>query len=381
MLIGIDCHCLEGHRTGEGRYLFSLLKEWSKFNLKTRNPLLKTNLRFILYFKNEIPKDIPRSEIFERKKLGVGSNFLFEQLHLALAAKRDQIDLLFCPSYQQPIFYRGKVALTIHDIIYRVHPEWYNWQSAFEKVIFQYIFRRSAQKADLIFVPSDFTKKEIIKYYGVNEQKIKVTPYGVDESFRMLEKQDKRLREVKEKYAVGERCVLYIGSIFERRFLPQIISAFKELDEPGLQFFIVGRDCTKKNIDGIIEQANQQIGERAINRIVYVDEQDLVYLYNSAKAFIWLSSYEGFGFPPLEAMACGVPVITTKTTSLAEVVGDSAVIVKDPSNVSEIKKALKDVLTNDQLRNGLNKSSPLQAQKFSWERCAGETKDGIAQLL
>lgn len=389
MTIGIDAHCLEGHRTGAGRYLFNLLREWQ---------YLKSSIRFILYFKKEIPDDISGSDLFEKKTLKADSNFLYMHWYLPRAAKRDKADILFCPSYQRPIFYSGRTALTIHDIIYQAHPEWYNWHSALEKVIFQWIFRRSAKKADMIFVPSSFTKQEIINYYRVPEKKIKITPCAVDKNFRMLEKNKQfrsRLAEIKKKYGLGDRYILYVGTIFERRFLPEIIKAFVGLEHPGVQFFIVGRDCTQRKIDRLIERANSEIHPllpppplgggrrrwgRTIKRLDYVDEKDLVYLYNGAELFIWLSSYEGFGFPPLEAMACGTPVITTKMTSLAEVVGESAILIEDPSNIEEIKKAMVSVLTKQELRTKLIESGLLQAKRFFWENCAEDTLRLLKEL-
>ena len=132
MRIGIDAHNLEGQRTGVGRYLISLLSEWNKFDLPE-------SLKFILYFKDQIPEDLNLSdEFFEKKVIKssfLKSNALFVHYSLPRAAKRDKIDILFCPGYISPVFYKGKVALALHDIIYQARPDLYNWSSFWDKIL------------------------------------------------------------------------------------------------------------------------------------------------------------------------------------------------------------------------------------------------------
>lgn len=144
---------------------------------------------------------------------------------------------------------------------------------------------------------------------------------------------------------------------------------------PEYQFLISGPNYTQPfiDIDNLIKKANQEIGWEAILYIDYVSDKDLVNLYNGADLFIWLSSYEGFGLPPLEAMACGTPVITTKMASLPETVGDAAMYVEDPRNIDEIVHAISKVLSNEKTRNWLIEEGLKQSQKFSWRKTAEET--------
>ena len=333
MKIGIDAHSLEENRTGVGRYLFNLLKYWPKQDV-------------ILYFKKKIPDDIPNGKV-----LNTNSNALFMHWFLPRAAKRDKIDILFCPGYVAPLFYRGKIALVLHDIIYEARPDLYNWPSIFDRILLKKVSKISAKKAKIIFTCSQFSKKEILKHYKVDPKKVYVIPLAVD-----IKKEKKDISHI-----VKGKYIFYIGSIFKRRYIPEIIKAMS-----GHQFLIIGKNCI-----------NLDLNQKGIIYKEYVDEKYLSSLYTNADLFIWLSSYEGFGLPPLEAMASATPVVTTKMGSLPEVVGDAALFVKNPEDIDEISKAIYKGLIDKKLREKLIKKGLEQARKFSWQKTAKETLNFI----
>jgi len=372
MKIGIDAHDLEGQRTGVGRYLINLLEQWDKFDLPS-------DLKFILYFKKEIP-DLDLSNSFEKKLLDSNSNAFFVHYLLPRAARKDKVDILFCPGYIAPIFYRGKIALTLHDIIYQARPELYNWPSFWDKILLKKISRISAQKAEIIFTPSEFSKKEVLRHYQVDADKVFVTLEAADNSFKQITDQNK-LAEIKKKYQIKDRFIFYIGSIFNRRHLPEIIKAFERIGKqlPNYQFLISGANHTSPfiDIDGLIREVNQNLGYQAILHQDYLKGQDLIALYNAADLLVWLSDYEGFGLPILEAMACNTPVVTSPFGSILEVAGDAAVYVQDSKNIQEIFQAIKQGLTNENLRQKLIKQGLAQSKKFSWSRCAQQTLDAL----
>ena len=190
MKIGIDCHNLEGQRTGVGRYLANLLREWES----------QTDTEFFLYFKSAIPEDIHKlsqhTTGWTLRNFNAKSNVIFKHWILPRAAARDGVDVLFCPDYVLP-FYTGvgiKIAVTIHDIIYEARPSEYSWPSWKDKILLKWASKQSAKKADAIFAPSKFTKSEILKYYRVNSEKIVITPLAADLVFNRSGSDPDRLK-------------------------------------------------------------------------------------------------------------------------------------------------------------------------------------------
>ncbi len=359
MLIGIDCHSLEENRTGVGRYLMNLLKYWAKESPK-----------FILYFKNKVPNDIPclagrraESKNFQKKVLKSKSNALFMHYFLPKAAKKDKVDILFCPGYVAPVFYKGKIALVLHDIIYEARPDLYTWPSIFDRILLKKVSKISAKKAAIIFTCSQFSKNEITEFYKVNPEKIFAIPLAADEKFQDVELNKSNLKK---------KFILYVGAIIKRRFVHETIKAFNKVTDkfPGYKFLIIGKNYTDKQISG----------DKIIHKD-YVDEDDLALLYNTADLFIWLSEYEGFGLPPLEAMTCGTPVVTTRMGSLPEVVGDAALFVENPKDIDEISQVIYKGLSDKNLREKLIEKGLGQAQKFSWQNTAEETLKIIKKYL
>ncbi|MBU1177393.1 glycosyltransferase family 4 protein [Patescibacteria group bacterium] len=359
MKIGVDAHSLEGKRTGVGRVLINLLKQWDNFDL--------SDTKFILYFKKEIP-ELNLSNRFEKKLINSDSNALFIHYYLPLAAKKDKIDLLFCPSYISPIFYKGKTALILHDIIYQSHPEMYNWPSFWDRILLKEFSKISAKKTEIIFTPSKFSQKEVIKHYKINPDKVFNIPWGVDNDFKIIE-DNQKLIEIKEKYKIKDKFIFYIGSIFNRRHLPEVIKAFKKISDKlsNYQFLIVGN-----NYANIPEQ---EFNHHKIIYQEYLSGKDLVKLYNAADLTIYLSDYEGFGLPPLESIACGTPVIISRKASIPEVIGEAGIYVKNNSDINEISEAIYMGLTDQNLRNDLINKGLEQVKKFSWQKSAKEILD------
>ena len=383
MIVGIDAHNLEGNRTGVGRYLINLLQQWSKFKIEYQ----KSDIKFILYFKDKIPADLPKpslagpkSDLFESRLLKVGSTAKFIHWDLCRAAKKDKIDILFCPGYVAPVFFNGKIALVLHDIIYEAHPQWFNWKSSADKILLKWVSRISARKAAVIFVPSDFSKKEVIKYYKVDSAKVVMiydaADFGSSETGQSPE-------SIKAKYGIKNEFVFYVGSIFNRRHLPAIISAFSRIaaDLPGLQLLLAGKNHTRpfQDIDGSIQEINNKLRRQAILRVDFINgyDYDLELLYSACAFFIWLSDYEGFGLPVLEALSAGAPVITSRKTSLIEVAGNAAFFIDNNLDDEEIYQAMKRIIEDKNLRDELIKKGRDQAARFSWKKCAEETLDNL----
>lgn len=373
-MIGIDARSIEKHKTGVGRYLWNLLRLWPQYFRKET----------ILYTKGDRIEDYNeiQDDYLKIKSLSTQSNFLFQHLALPLAAKRDKISLLFSPGYLLPVFYSGKTLLAVHDIIYKAKPDLYNWPSPADRFLLGYLGKKSVQKADFILTSSNFSRQEIIRYYKTKREKIKTILLGVDNVFKTKLSQGK-IRAVLKKYQVERPYLLFVGSIFTRRFPLEMLAAYEAVVQtfPNLNFLILGKDLTRPalKIAKRIELINQKGGHT--KRLDYAPDRDLVALYQGAEIFIWLSEYEGFGLPPLESMASGTPVISSPFGSLPEALGDAPFWIKNPWKPKEIISAIKQILSDRGFREGLSLRGITQASKFKWEKTAEDTNEIIESLL
>lgn len=379
MIIGIDGHDLEGRRTGVGRYLISILRAWEEANVLTRN-------RVVLFFKREIPSDLPQrlEPRLLRSPIKHPSNALFIHWLLPRAAKRENLDILWCPGYVAPLWlprrgWRGArvpLVLTLHDIIYEAHPQLFNWRGPQDRFLLKFVSKSAAKRAARILAPSAFTAHEVERLYRIPAGRVNITPEATDASFRpMPESPD--VRATANRYGVTGPYCFFVGSIFTRRRIPECINAFAQIgaDFPEHQFLIAGENLTNPRVNLVerIADANIRLRRRAVIWIHALASEDLPALYNAADATIWLSDYEGFGLPPLESLACGTPVITTRAGALPETVGGCARFVENSSDSAAIAEALHDVLGNAALRQQLSACGPQRAAQFSWDRCAEKT--------
>ncbi|MBI3335413.1 MAG: glycosyltransferase family 4 protein [Candidatus Portnoybacteria bacterium] len=364
MKLGIDCHHIEDQR-GIKRYTLALLKEWDNLGY-----IRDRENKIICYFKKELPEFDELPKEVQIVITGSRSTFWFQHIRLTLEASRDKLDVLFSPSYILPFFYsrRKKSVVTIHDIVYTVLPNEFDWHSNFDKSYLPKAAYLSAKKATFILTPSEFMKREIGRVWNINPAKIFVTPLAGDINFAktqpILPRQD---------------FILFIGSIFNRRHIAELIHAFYKIvrKEKTLRLIIIGKDLSNppQHIDDLIEEANYKIAREAIVRKDWVGEEELLRLYYSARALVLLSDYEGFGLPVLEALSCGLPVVITKRGSLPEVAGEAALYVSNPRDIDEITRRLLKILTDGNLRRSLKSKGLKQAQQFSWSKTAKDTWD------
>ncbi len=385
MIIAIDARSLENNKTGIGRYLSNLLRYWK--NSKEH--------KFVFYFKGEIPEsDLLKSDNFELKLLknpfGFSSNFFFQHFLLPYQLKKDKADFFFSPFYLKPFYCPVKSSVVLHDISYEAHPEWFDFKS---QVILRTLSKFSAKTADLVFTVSNYSKNEIIKHYNIDSDKITVTHLGVDFKFIITphsflpEKGSDKADKIKEKYNIKNKFILCVGSIFNRRHIPEIIEAFEKISKKksvGVQNFeprqllIIGRNHTHPFIDinEKIKTANNNLGRKAVIHLDFVSEEELLLFYNSCEINIYLSDYEGFGLPVLEAQFFGKPVITSHNSSLIEISGNSVEFVRN-NTVDEIYDSLNKIISDEDYKLDLVQRGNENVKRFSWERCARETLSRI----
>jgi glycosyltransferase involved in cell wall biosynthesis len=281
-----------------------------------------------------------------------------------------------------PRFKQVKTVFTLHDLIFKFFPQHHLPRN---RMYLNFAMPLFLKRADAIICVSEHTKRDAIKTYGVPESKIKVIHEGVHPRFRRVN-DVKVLQAVKEKYRLPDRFIMALGTVEPRKNLVTLFDAFKALrdeatdEKPALadEVIVVGRQ-------GWLHEATYRaVHERELTGKVRflstVDDADLTAVLSLAQVLAFPSVYEGFGFPPLEAMACGTPVVSSNASSLPEICGDAALLVP-PMDAAGWVSALRRVLTDRQLRLDLSQRGPLQAQKFDWFTAARQTRAVYNSLI
>jgi glycosyltransferase involved in cell wall biosynthesis len=360
--IGVDARELLGAATGVGRYLGELLLRWT-----SRSDRLCRQL--MLYAPEPLPIRLPPDAV-DYRVVRAGARpqrgTWWEQMHLRPAVASDRPDVFFAPAFTAPLVSGIPLALTIHDIAFEAHPEWFRLR---ERTRRRWLTRRSAQRAGVIFTDSAFSRSEILKHYRLDPSRIRVIPPG------LAPRHDEPLR--KSHPTASERLVLYVGSIFNRRRLPDLIAAFAVVtrDMPDAQLAIVGDDRSWPPLSLTDVAAAHGVSSRVSIR-AYVSDEEVAALYARASVFAFLSEYEGFGLTPLEALAAGVPIVVLDTPVAREVYGDAAHYVA-PGDVRGTAGTLTRLLRDPGSATAVMQHAPDVLARYSWDTCASATLDGI----
>lgn len=363
MKIGFIADRINRPRTGIGNYAYNLIKEFSKMD-DIKSQLYLINYEEGIFFK-DLKKIILKTPLDVTKK-----SFYFWHLYLQIKLKRDNLglDIIHSPENATPfVKLRSKKVITVHDIIPYLFPETY---SIITQLRYKLFFKRTLKTADKIIANSERTKKDLINYFDVPSEKIRVTLLAADEIFKPLSHTE--VTEVKRRYELEFPFILYVGNLEKRKNIETLIKSYYQIKQRGInhKIVIVGKKGWKS--DNILAEISHLKLQDDIVFTGYVSDEDLPALYNAASLFVYPSIYEGFGLPPLEAMSCGCPVITSNTSSLPEVVGDGGIMF-DPHDIDELANLMYEVLTNNELKDDLIEKGLRRAKMFSWNKCAKET--------
>lgn len=321
-----------------------------------------------------------------------GSGFYLKHLKDALVKCVDKEELIFFSQgeivprdvdlfhfpYFEPFFLTlpsknlTKTIVTVHDLTTIKFTS--NFPSGIKGSIKWQLQKRRLKNADAIITDSFSSKKDIKNILNYPEKKIKVIPLAAGELFKPIVQE--KITEVKKKYELPEKFVLYVGDVTWNKNLPRLVKAVKKLNIP---LILVGKAIASKEFDSKnpwnkdrIEVQNLIHSSEKIKALGFVNDHDLVAMYNAATLFVMPSLYEGFGLPVLEAMSCGTPVVTSGEGSLPEVAGDAAVIV-DAYSIEDIAQNIDKVFSDEDLRSKLSEKGLERAQKFTWEKTAHQT--------
>lgn len=277
---------------------------------------------------------------------------------------KDSVDITHFFNYYLPPGVNGKKIVTVHDMAYKRFPEMVRFRT---RKMLDLSLKKSIDRADLIITVSEFSRQEILSFFPECDGKIEVVCNGVDlDMFRPIS--DRVIIEnVKKKYNIEGNFLLYLGTIEPRKNIERLLKAYYALKTRlvDCQRLVLagGKGWLDSGIFSTLEKLNLKDD---VIFTGYVSDEDVPILINASKVFLFPSIYEGFGMPPLEAMACGVPVLTSSVSSLPEVVGDTAVLV-DPFSVESISSGMEKIVSNEKLRAQLSKKGKERAQLFSWE--------------
>jgi len=299
-----------------------------------------------------------------------------EQFYFPFKIMSQKLDLMHYTSFNAPVIIhpQAKSLVTVHDLTLSFFPG-RTRRSLFYKTVYQFVLRRSVNLADQLVVDSEYSKKDLIHRLKVSPSKIKVIYLAADTRFKLLKgKKDKqKVEALKDRLGITRPYLLYVGQWREHKNLPRLVQALGSLVRHfnfNIQLVLGG----KKDVKAI--QLFETIRKLELqDRVImpgYVSDDDLPYLYNGAELFVFPSLYEGFGLPPLEAMACGVPVAAAKSSSLPEVLDGGAVFF-DPLKVDNMVEVLAGLLNSFTLRHRLKEKGLKRAKKFSYRHMAEET--------
>ncbi len=417
MKIGIDCRTIlnptKGEEAGVGHYTYYLVKKLLEIDKKNQ---------YVLFFDNYFTSgdqfaqdnvEVKALPFYQYKKY---LPIAYSQMLISAFLTREKLDVFHAPANTYPLPYTRPTVVTVHDLAIYKYPKLFPKNLiGRQKFSTSVLVPRSLIKASKIIAISKNTKRDIVEEFGIPENKISVVYQGinVDDTQPSAE----RMEKIRKHYGIVGKYILFVGTIEPRKNIINLVKAFRDLrlvnDSPlrEYQLVLVGpRGWHDKPIYTAIADANASLmshavrragaerrsghdtrsqekreqegerrhqGDRRVNQPVkyigYVSHQDKVELMRNTECFVYPSLYEGFGLPVAEAMQLGVPVITSNTSSLPEIVGEDGGLSIDPNKPTELMDALTQVLTDQGLRESLVIRGKQYAQEFNWDECARET--------
>lgn len=366
MRIGVDAHVLSGKFQGSRTYLLNLYQHVLMQPHAQRN-----DYTFLGHWQEELPfgnevKYVNFKSESKIKRLVYETSPLLEENNIEL----------YHTTYISPLQTPCNTVVTIHDILFETHPQYFNRQEVLRN---KWLVRRSAKKAKQIHTISEYSRHALVTLYGIPEDKIKIVPNGVNLDTFSPENKEAAARLVAEKYGV-QNYLLTVGRIEPRKNHIALLKAYRQLKAANIdcgKLVIVGKpDFKFKPFFDLLKELNLS------NDVLIIDSVNdamLPLIYRAARIFLYPSFAEGFGIPPLEAMASGVPVISSNTTAIPEVIGEAGILI-DPNKPEQIAAAVVELLERSDKRAQLIHNGLLQCEKWTWGNAAEAFHSAIKQI-
>ncbi len=361
MRVGIDARLVYYSQAGIGQYILHLVDGLAKVDGENDYVLLQSR------------KDgttILERPNFKRVSLWTPSHHRLERYSLNVELMRLGLDVLHSPDFIPPHRPTCKSVITVHDLAFLLYPHFLTKESA------RYYghIDHAVRWTDHIISVSESTKRDTIQHLGVPEEKITVVHEAANPIFCPLDKAEAQ-EQVRNRHGVDGPYILFVSTIEPRKNVPSLLRALWQLvtcyKEDVRLVLAGGKGWLFEDAFALVDELKLDDRVHFVGR---VSSEDLLYLYNAAEMLAHPAFYEGFGLPPLEAMACGLPVVASDVASLPEVVGDAGQLI-DPHDVDELTVAMWRVLNDSALRVQMREKGLVQAGLFSWERAARETME------
>jgi glycosyltransferase involved in cell wall biosynthesis len=391
MRIGIDARFYGPVGKGLGRYTQEVVDNIIKINKEQGEGACD----FVVFLGNDNYDDfVLDSKRVKKVKINIPWYSLKEQLIFPWIIKKENLDLIHFPHFNIPIFTPVKFVMTLHDLILTHFPTIRATTKskrvyAFKNFAYRIVLKIAIWRAKKIITVSDFTKKDIISQFKVDENKIEVTYEGVANLAKgrdSLFSSSLNPIEIRDRYKLRGDFLLYVGNAYPHKNLEALLDYFallREKDEK-LRLVLVGKiDYFYQRLQNYAKSLNLWQNENVYSPVIFtgfVSDLQLEILYQEAGVYIFPSLYEGFGLPPLEAMAKGCPVLSSDRASLPEVLGD-APLYFNPEDVDDFLNKVQLILNDQNLRENMKKRGYLQSKKFSWWECANNTLNIYKKVL
>ena len=363
--IGIDARMM--FFTGIGRHVYNLAK---------RLPLLDPETEYLIFIR---PEDRARVD-FAAANLRLVETIptyydMVEQTRHRRILEAEKLDLLHVPHFNIPIFYHGRLVVTIHDLIQAKLPSQSTWKAQFKRLGYYFVIQQALRKARRVIAVSRFTRDDIVRTLGTAADKIEVIHNGFDARFLRQPTGVAEGKAILEKYGLKPPFLLYVGLQSHHKNLATLIEAMQQIHatHPQASLALVGKHDDRYT--PALQAQAQKLGlAEAVRFCGFVPDADLELLYGTAVAFVFPSLYEGFGIPPVEALAAGLPVISSNAASLPEVLGDQATYF-DPTDPADMAAKIGAVLVDPESHR------PTGMPQFSWDKMAEQTLKTYRQVL
>jgi glycosyltransferase involved in cell wall biosynthesis len=364
MRIAVDATALPVRPGGAGYYIINLIRSLLDLNSGHDFFIFSHPTKRHLF-------NLPSAQekyLVNVPELNRGLRLVWEQTLLPQLLAQLKIDVLHSPHYTMPLMAHIPVVVTFHDMTFLMYP---SYHSAIKRLFFPWIIHQSAKKSTAILSVSENTRQDAIRLLGISPEKITTTWLGKDSIFSRIQDLGS-LAHVREKYKLPQKFILNVSTLEPRKNQSTLLAAFNDLTRQNSSIHLVIAGGKGWGVQQLSQNTERQMNSDKIHWIGYVDREDMPGLYSLAEIFVYPSMYEGFGLPVLEAMACEVPVITSNTSSLPEIVGTSGLLIA-PDHQAALAAAMQKLLLDRNLSAGLTQGAALQAAKFSWKDTAQKT--------